>query len=321
MTNIDISKRVLDLISQDSAFAIIRRPGQSQMELFSGESCNDIIITPSRGCIKDCQWQVPSEPIGKETYCHGIDNLATELKSNGGKSVICRNICGTFKRFAPLDMFLAYEKKFPQDLAFLFYIPGRNFWMGASPELVLSTTDFHVFHTAALAGTRPSGQKESAWSSKNIKEHQIVADGICNNLMSAGYSVDKAETITVNYGSEIQHLRTAITATAPDYSEQRFHNIIDLIHPTSAIWGFPLAQADNHISNLEKYPRQYYSGIISYKHDYGQSAYAILRCVNFNRQRWAIYTGSGITAASQGYDEWLETESKAIPLVDILTQF
>ncbi|MDE6853868.1 MAG: chorismate-binding protein, partial [Muribaculaceae bacterium] len=97
--------------------------------------------------------------------------------------------------------------------------------------------------------------------------------------------------------------------------------ILEAIHPTAAVCGYPRAEALNEIRSAEYWPRHCYGGRITVQTPSGSVSYAILRCVHFQRQGWAVYAGSGITSDSTVEEEFRETALKAAPLTSLFERY
>lgn len=305
----------------DTPFAAYRLPGQGDFNVclnpaFDGTrlSCSDIEI---------CTWlsqpaaamPVAPESTPRGTYAAAVDRIVESLRRRGGKTVICRQICGSFSRFEPFAMARDYFAAFPDMFCFLFYHPATGYWMGASPELLLTLDADGNGHTRALAGTRRTGEA-GQWSAKNMDEHRIVVEDICMRAASAGPGnrAVAGSTGTFGYG-RIEHLATPVDIYCPGGVDMR--RTVAAIHPTAAVGGYPVAAALPEIAAAEAAPRFFYGGTMITR----RVAYVVLRCVHFDAHRWCVYTGSGITACSDAADEWNETEAKAAPLLDILRRY
>lgn len=260
------------------------------------------------------QMEVCPDSTTRNTYTAAVDSTVSRLKAEGGKTVLCRVICGTFRECDPMAMVSEYFALFPDMFCFCAYHPLTGYWMGASPELLLVRDSAASAHTRALAGTRPAGTSGN-WDFKNTEEHRMVVDDICRRTTSLpGYSATAGETGTLPYGA-VEHLATPIAIDAPGGIDMR--KVISAIHPTAAIAGLPLDSALKAIDATETVARKFYGGTIIA----GDTAYVVLRCVHFDSSRWCIYTGSGITAHSSAADEWAETAEKARPLQSLLERY
>lgn len=315
----------------NSAYLIYRLPGSEIVERYGGEVIDDCsvnfdceVITPWFGThFSNGRVMKPSlKSTHPSNYRKNVSKLIAKLKHNGGKTVIARQICGTFSHFEPHKMALQYFDMFPDMLCFLFYHPATGYWMGATPELLLRQESENVFFSQALAGTRPHCNDAQPWSTKNIEEHRIVTDEICRRANALdGCHATAGSPYDFIYG-DIEHLCTPIKIElAKGYGNNLVIDLIDTLHPTPAVGGYPRDKAFSNINNAEGFQRKFYGGLINiFDHD-TYTAYAILRCVHFDANYWCVYTGSGITAASDPDDEWAETNAKAAPLINLLQQY
>lgn len=308
-------------MSSDVALAVVRFPGEEHYRTFAAPTfdgtrlCFDGLEISTWLNRKFDSMPVALESTDRSRYCGDVARVVENLRERGDKTVICRQICGSFSRFEPFEMATEYFAAFPDMFCFLFFHPSTGWWMGASPELLLEIDDSGTGHTRALAGTRRTDDT-SDWSAKNVAEHKIVTDDICRRVSVAGdgYSAHPAETDTLTY-AKIEHLCTPISIERDGGVDM--HEVIGSIHPTAAVGGYPVATAIEDIDRTESFPRYFYGGTLVTP----RLAYVVLRCVHFDSQRWSIYTGSGITADSDPADEWNETQAKAAPLLDILKKY
>ena len=172
--------------------------------------------------------------------------------------------------------------------------------------------------TRALAGTRKRSEG-GEWSAKNLAEHRMVTDDMCRRIEELTLEPRLGQQYNFAYGN-IEHLCTPIEIRG-DLDGVSLHRLIRAIHPTPAVGGYPREKALSDIDAIEHWPRNCYGGHISVRHGSETIVYIALRCVHFDAVKWAVYTGSGITPDSDAADEWLETETKAAPLISILSHY
>ena len=303
-------------------FVLYRLPGEVEINLRTNVTLNNSSL--QAGDVSICSWlnqpicamSVEIDSTDFATYSGMVTEAASRSLRRSGKTVIVREICGEFKCPSPIAMADEYFAKFPDMFCFLFYHPSTGYWMGASPELLV-TFDGSEGSTRALAGTRRLSSHE-AWSEKNIDEHNMVVEDIKNNISQLGtdWESHSAPTGTLQYG-DIEHLCTAISVKYNGSDKPCISTLVSALHPTAAIGGFPRKEALEDIAELETRPRKFYAGVICT----ATTAYVILRCVHFDHNRLCVYTGSGITGLSEPEDEWLETQAKATPLTSLLTKY
>lgn len=317
----------------NSAYLIYRLPGGDMVERYGASIVDDSsvnfhqeAIMPWLGaCFSEEQ---PMQPALKSTppadYHEKVSKLIAKLKKDGGKTVVARQICGTFNNFEPRKMAMEYFSMFPDMLCFLFYHPATGYWMGATPELLLRQDGDNIYYTQALAGTRLRSKDSEPWSAKNIEEHAIVVDEICRRANALEHCTATAESCyNFAYGN-IEHLCTPIKIEIDSDCKNESDVVVDLVdalHPTPAVGGFPREKAFTNIQNAESFQRKFYGGLINIFSTGNYNSYVILRCVHFDAKNWCVYTGSGITAASDADDEWAETDAKAAPLINLLKKY
>lgn len=269
--------------------------------------------------------QVASMPVcpestPKEQYENSLAELIEILKHRGGKTVICRNICGEFKDFDLTKIFESYLGMGVADncVTFLLWHPEMNFWMGSTPELILERCNNGTYRTIALAGTR-NKDINCDWDLKNLEEHSLVVNDIESRLRLTGLDFIRKPIKELTYGP-VTHLLTEIVSKFVDNGHNRrfFDSIADEIQPTPALAGYPRPYAIAEIERFESWPRHLYAGCLNIAEIRLNMTYGIIRCVHFDRDRWSVYTGSGVTADSFPSVEWEETNLKAAPLVECL---
>jgi isochorismate synthase len=251
----------------------------------------------------------------KADYLNRVNQLIDRLKCRGGKTVYSRLTCGKSEGVDWAKVAGDYFDKYPSTFAYLFYTPTTGAWLGASPELLLrQSADRLSITTMSLAGTRPVDTLDE-WDKKNIDEQAMVTDFIADTLRDCGMKVSLSGPNTLKYGS-IEHLCTRIEGKS--LAEVDFMKLANRLSPTPALAGLPRTEALADIAELELHDRRCYGGFVAVQGDKGLVAYVNLRCVNFDHENWCIYSGGGITAASDAEDEWAESEAKAAVLRNLI---
>ncbi|MGM9861451.1 MAG: chorismate-binding protein [Muribaculaceae bacterium] len=270
--------------------------------------------TPLSSGVQPMPYEVEHHSTLRSDYIPAVNAVIDGLKERGGKSVISRTTCGSAIGIDWAAVAMRYFERYPATMRYLYFTPLTGYWLGASPELLYRGDGHSHIDTMALAGTRQRCIGD--WDMKNVHEHRFVVDYITSVLSDAGLNVTVNDMQTLDYGI-IQHLLTRISA-AGHYAGHAA--ILDKLSPTPALAGYPLDAARRDIHSAERHSRRCYSGYVAVGGADGSlEAYVNLRCVNFDRHRWCIYTGGGITAESTAEDEWRESEVKAAVLADIIT--
>lgn len=218
-----------------------------------------------------------------------------------------------------VDVFKSYQKllkKQPTAFRYLWFHPKVGMWMGATPEQLVEIKN-NTFETVSLAGTQVFSETIS-WQEKEIEEQQLVTDYIKNSTENLVDNIQISKAYTQKAGNLV-HLKTDISGKLKSNFCEK--DIINALHPTSAVCGMPLDAARNFILENEKYNRKYYSGFLGeYKMQEQTNLFVNLRCLEVLNNAVNVYVGCGITKDSNPEMEFLETENKSMTMRDVLVK-
>lgn len=284
--------------------------------------------------------------VDKQSHIKRVVDCIETIKSGiCSKIVLSRREQLEYLENDPITIFKRLLNRYPTAFVYIWYHPKVGLWLGATPETLLSITG-NQLKTMALAGTQSfEGSTEVVWEEKEREEQQIVTDFIVERLKSA---VDNSEGLnntikvfgpkTVQAGN-LLHLLTEISMPLKP-EPQLLKSILDAIHPTPAVCGFPKERAKTYIIDYEGYPREFYSGFMgelnvketisrnTNRRNIENNAYSSqktvthlyvnLRCMQIKDQELYIYVGGGITKDSNAEAEWFETVHKSIIIKSVL---
>ena len=252
-----------------------------------------------------------NSPISHEQYLGLIAKTTQVLQDSDLKKVVISRIKDIEKNdFNIWKTLVALRKAYPKAFVYFFYDQTDCAWFGATPELLMSREANEV-KTVSLAGTKT---KENEWTSKEFDEQQVVTDFIVDNLTDFGkVKTDGPHTIDAGF---FNHLKTYIQLTIEDdfLSKQ----ILEKLHPTPAVGGFPKDLAVKYILENETYDRKFYAGYLGYKIKNRENYFVNLRCAEVFSQSIRLYVGGGIMPDSNPEKEWIETELKSKTLGAVL---
>ncbi len=230
--------------------------------------------------------------------------------------------------FDLIDTFRKLCEAYPAAFVSVFSIPGVGTWMGASPEVLVSTYPENaakIFRTVALAGTQikkdRASLKNTAWRQKEIEEQALVSRYIINcfkKIRLREYEENGPKTVAAG---NLIHLRTDFTVDMQATNFPELPSVmLDLLHPTSAVCGMPKEAALAFLQQQEGYDRAYFSGFLGpvYMTPDTLDIFVNLRCMQLLDQQAALYAGVGVTADSDPVKEWKETEAKMQTLLRML---
>ena len=262
------------------------------------------------------QFENNSEENAKRLFENLVRNGVSEIKNGTFKKVV---LSRKIEVSQAIDIVKSYQNllnKYSTAFRYLWFHPRVGLWMGATPEQ-LAKIKSHTFETVALAGTQVYTENVT-WQEKEIVEQQLVTDYIKSRTENLVDSLQISEAYTQKAGN-IVHLKSDISGKLlPNVSEL---DLINALHPTSAICGMPLIEARNFILENENYNRKYYAGFLGeFQMQEQTNLFVNLRCCEIENTKTNIYVGCGITKDSQADKEFIETENKSNTILSILVK-
>jgi len=250
----------------------------------------------------------PGAELARAAYEQMIVQAVTTLtREKWEKVVLSRRWKTNRHRLDPYELFQRLVAAYPAAAVYLFSDARYGTWLGATPETLLRMDEERLY-TMSLAGTRSAAEKE-AFSDKEKHEQAVVTDFIDRALrQTAGVYDIQQETPELVPAGEIWHLRTLFKARrkAPFEPEALLQNL----HPTPAVVGWPRREALSYLRQVEGYPRQAYTGYFGLTQGDRAHYFVNLRCMQMTVQSLYLYAGGGITHLSDPAREWEETEEK-----------
>ena len=193
-------------------------------------------------------------------------------------------------------------------ITFLIQLSPSVAFLGSSPEVLYHRKKRQI-ECDALAGTRLlSAQEELLQSKKDLNEFQIVKDRIIDLLSPLCKVAPIATPHSLRATSTLCHLYSQIQGELKD--EITDEMILNVLHPTPAIGGWPQKEALAFLTDYEPFSRGLYSAPVGWKtQDEAEFAVAIRSCLIRDSQVY-LYAGTGIVEGSSPIDEWNESENK-----------
>jgi isochorismate synthase len=231
--------------------------------------------------------------------------------------------------FEVIDAFQKLCIAYPNAFISLVYLPEYQcFWLGATPETLVSMDKEGKFRTMSLAGTQSAvgmnGESLSAgeirWSHKEIEEQAFVSRYIieCFKKIRLREYLESGPK-TVQAGN-LMHLRTDYVVDTKEVNFPQLGTVmLELLHPTSAVCGMPKAPALRIIAEQELHDREFYSGFLGPVNMQEEShLFVNLRTMKIVGNEAIFYAGCGITEDSNPMKEWYETEMKIDTLMRVI---
>lgn len=204
----------------------------------------------------------------------------------------------------------------PDCFHFYFEPEDGTAFIGASPER-LFRRERNVVLSEAVAGTRPRGaselddrdlREELLNSEKDRAEHEYVRVSIrealaplCDELKVE----DKASEMKL---TRRRHMVSGVRGTLRNNVSDA--EILDALHPTPAVGGYPREEALEEIRALEPFDRGWYAGPVGWI-GADSSEFAVgIRSGLVSGREISLFSGAGIVAGSTAEGEWAEIEQK-----------
>jgi len=240
----------------------------------------------------------------------GIDAIHNQLFD---KVVLSRKETISYLNFDLIETFKNLLNQYPSAFTYCFFHPTTGLWMGAFSEQLLKI-EGAVFSTMSIAGTQKfDGSKNVIWQKKEQEEQQIVTNYIVKELNAAINNLEVSSPYTIKAGN-LLHLKTDIIGSFND--NHKLKNIIQILHPTPAVCGFPKESSKKFIHENENYNREFYAGFLGeLNKDFDTfenktDLFVNLRCMKIKANTINFYAGGGITKDSIPEKEWEETVNK-----------
>jgi len=311
---------------------------------------NKSVLLPQNLCdhysleIDEIEADEPDGEISPISNSNKIEHL--ELVSNGietiknkhlKKVVLSRVEAKSQNPVNPIALFKRLFSAYKNAMVYCWYHPKVGLWLGATPELLFKVEGKQLT-TISLAGTQIfNGDNSVKWSDKEIEEQQIVTDYIKNQIKPYTQNINITDVETVKAGN-LMHLKTRIISRLSNNANLK--DIIEALHPTPAVCGFPKQEAKTFILQNENYNREFYTGFLgelnlkqtrtrnNNRRNVENNAYSVvktqsnfyvnLRCVQLKNDKALIYVGGGITKSSVAENEWEETVNKTKTIRNVL---
>ena len=224
------------------------------------------------------------------------------------------NIAGRLHE-ATYDCYL-FGFQFQEHLAFL----------GATPER-LFRRDGDRLHSEVVAGTRPRGLSsgedqrlayELLTSEKDQLEHDIVRKSIRQKLHKL------VEHLTVDSHASVlrlahkQHLCSTVEGKLKSGVDEGA--LLDRLHPTPAVGGYPTENALPEIARLEPFDRGWYAAPVGWIGADSAEFVVGIRSGLIDKNRLSLYSGAGIVKGSDPNSEWSEVDNKTRDFIDLFAR-
>jgi menaquinone-specific isochorismate synthase len=225
----------------------------------------------------------------------------------------------------PLELFRQLAPATPACYHFCFQTAPHVGFVGASPER-LFWRHGQQLRSEVVAGTRPRGAEpqedqrladELLGCSKDHLEHDIVRKSIRQRLHACVQRIDVDAKASLLRLANKQHLYSRVRAVLREGVSDGM--LLDRLHPTPAVGGYPTENALDEIRRLEPFQRGWYAAPVGWIGQ-GEAEFAVaIRSGLVHGDRLTLYSGAGIVPGSRAAAEWDEVEQKISDFLQLLT--
>jgi menaquinone-specific isochorismate synthase len=258
-------------------------------------------------------------------WCDAVATAVTSMQRGElTKVVLAREIIvDADAPIDPVEVLRRLRASYPS--AFVFAVDG---FIGASPELLVSRAG-DVVRSHPMAGTTPrtgdpatDAQLAASLlsSAKDRAEHQITIDTVLDAVLPFCSYVDSEPEPSIVALANVQHLASLVEGrlSSPPASVLA---LVEALHPTPAVCGFPRAAALDVIARLEGFDRGRYAGTVGWVDGAGNGRFAVsIRCAELDGGRARLFAGNGIVADSDPSTELAETRAKLNALLSAIVR-
>jgi len=198
---------------------------------------------------------------------------------------------------------------------------GDRCFLGATPERLIALHD-GTASTVALAGSGPRGAtraederlaEQLLHDPKERAEHAIVVGALRDGLGQLCTRVISDTQPQIKQLANVQHLFTPVRGEV--VAGVGVLELVERLHPTPAVGGFPRQPALQLIRDREALDRGWYAGPIGWLNRAGEGEFVVgIRSALVDGNSATLFAGCGIVADSDPATEYAESGWKLQPM-------
>lgn len=273
----------------------------------------------------DVPSSIIKEEVEPQTWIQTVEQTTEQIKKKELEKVVLAREMRLYADvpFSPEHTLKHLLKEQTTSFVFAFEY-GQDCFLGATPERLAKRINDEVLFTC-LAGSIKRGKTNEEdeqlgnfllHDQKNRYEHQLVVDMIAHVAHKMCKNVHVPEHPILLKTPHVQHLYTPITAKSADAS---LLEIIEVMHPTPALGGYPKETGIEKIRDIERLDRGWYAAPIGWMDYNGNGEFAAaIRSALLQEKQATLFAGVGLVADSDPMAEYEETLIKFKPMLSAL---
>lgn len=286
--------------------------------------CSEDLSEPDKPRILN-RSNIPDKSAWGEVISRAISDLSAR---NMDKIVLARkSVLQMSRPFDPVLLMNEVRQRNTNSYDFCFQLDEQDAFIGSSPECLFSRQDRNIY-SEAIAGTCRTGdtdherkhhQDKLSSSAKETEEHGYVFDNVKADLAKICSEINVLDERSIVSLSYVQHFCSRFSGLLNDNVST--YDIIEALHPTAAVNGFPKETAKEEIRKCEMFSRGWYAGPIGWIGE-GSSEFAVgIRSARIKDNEISLFAGAGLVRASDPGMEWEETENKLSLILDVIESY
>lgn len=262
----------------------------------------------------------------KSQWQKAITRAVTDLADrNMDKIVLARkSILKMSDSVDPVGLLNKVRRLNTRTYDFCFQLEDNDAFICSSPECLFSRRGKQIT-SEAIAGSCLTGDSDEerlyhrdklTRSEKEVEEHGYVFDNVKADLAKICSEINVIGDRQIVSLSYVQHFCSKFGGVLKDGIDT--YDIIEALHPTAAVNGFPRETAKEEIRKCETFSRGWYAGPVGWIGE-DSSEFAVgIRSARIKDDEISLFAGAGLVRASDPETEWEETENKLSLFLDVI---
>jgi para-aminobenzoate synthetase len=286
------------------------------------------LLTTSQPQLTSPRYPTPARPWARHSerdYLKLIDAALEEIEAGESYEIcLCNELSAPFDG-DPLDAYRILRGRHRSSFG-AFFACDDYALASLSPERFLRIDRHRIIESKPIKGTRPrvgdddEVRAELAGNVKDRAENLMIVDLVRNDLakVSVPGTVHVPTLFDVETYPTVHQLVSTVRSTQrPDVTPVE---VLQAAFPPGSMTGAPKLRTMRIITELENGPRGPYSGALGYFSTNGTADFSVvIRTLTFHPNKVHYGTGGAIVALSIPTTEYTETQTKSIPLRDLMT--
>ena len=312
------------LVTMSNGISYITYTGKQQnFDIDYFKSIVEYLTQPTKQVDLDMGHVETIEDIYKDEWRELVKETIAKLNDDS-KVVLARKRLVEFDKPINIAYILKQAMQGEKNSYLVVLESANSIFFSQTPEQLMEVEE-GVLYTKAIAGTISRSHDESVDQrnidaflndNKNLNEHQFVVKSILHDINPYVKTIQYNDSPKILANDHLFHLLTEIKG---DLKSESYIGLLDNLHPTPALGGFPKEAAVKYIDDNEFGTRGLYGAPVGYIDMYDNCEFVVaIRSMLIKEQCATLYAGCGIVNNSNPDSEVEETAIKFTPMMKAL---